>query len=1104
MKKFTTLATYFSLFILLCSFVTTPLIAFSETLDDPNTPQTVLQKDTQIQNATPTVQENPPSVVSQEDAQSVVAPELENVADVAADTGDSSVYTSQISDADKTEPSYFGGSIITLYNGITVSGNTASLDEGAYTVISLAKASFDKPLAENVSSSFAAFKSIEIKETETEWQIVTIYKTLIGGYSADTPFKIFLTSGQVINGSKHDVKQEFYTVDNQLLSKSDYTLTGKSVIEMPFPVNYNVERLTTQVDGNYIIKEGQTFTFDTSNLGYPPSNQSDPRDRRIIATVPEGTKVKAGTGWTKVADTDNQYFKDVTRDQFTTASVSLLLDLSGIDLSVNDDNSKPKAFRVDFSVQPVVAGVIQTDIPTQTWYVQRNYYILKNDAVDPDKDVKSGIYTTNEFNFLDDTYTKSKYEASLYVSNNTSNLNIKGRQTQQVVNKHFMNNQKSDKDPVNFVIKTSRIDVSKYLNPTQFKIDVTGLSTEDSANLISKLKGTKVYGEKTYNGPRVLLSDDITVENTENISGTYNKKGWINFAPGDYQSIIFEYPDTLAFDKDEYDKDLFKSLYVSVVGDVRNNISDDLEKLLPNAPRINQNDYVQTDVEVYVHLNAESDVVDKIDTHASDFARETYLLQYDAIQNYSSTAITNGEGFYTGDTVAVRVGYSHTRNGNMVAGVTPQNLNIYYLVPDGLEPVDNPAVFESIKVIPAYQPGYNLVIVKPKSLAVPNDLDIITQTTSELYTLNFKVNVRLAIGSYAIRSAIAIDNNEYNAAVGASSGIIQTNVPSGVWENITTNAENRSENPNRFTDLSSATLNIYPNRILVAYKSVKLASESDDNYAYSLGLKGKINSEINYQLKLINNSLRDITGITLFDVMPYQGDKSIVPNENGDYVSRGSLFSTPLTGPVTSDIFDIYYTTDTPKETLEETKNMNWVSSVDDYSKVTAIKADMKPGQVIKAEGEANIVLNSRIENSLSIADGAKAFNSFAYSLNDGLSYVEALSAEVPVNYDKKDITLNKIDRFNPEITLANAVFDLYEKDSGKKIQENIETDEVGQAILKNLIIGRVYYLKEVSAPEGYNKLESLIEFTVTEDVNEISVDNVKNEDITLSGRKIW
>ena len=1115
MKK---LSTYFSLIVLLCSFITTPLVAYSETLDEPNTVQTTVQdnqNNVQVQNpitteqsestpVAPQASDATPSIAQDEvthtqESQSTTGQESPGV--VATDLEVSGSYPIQITDADKQQPAYFGGSIITLYNGISVSGTTVALEEGAYTVISLPKASFDKPLASGISTSFATFKDLEIRETETDWQIITTYKTLVGGYSADTPFKISLIAGKVINGSSHDIKQEFYSADDQLLAKSNYTVAGKAVIESPYPVNYGVERITKQIDSDYVIKDGETFAFNSSNLGYPFSNQSDPRDRRVIATIPTGTKIKEGTGWTKVPGTDNQYFKDLAWNQFNQSNVSVELDLSGIDLSTNDGTNNSKAIRVNLSVQPVVDGVVQTDIPVSNWYVQRNFYILKEEPV---VSVYSGMQTSNSFTFLDNTYDRSKAGSTLYVPYNASDLSEKGRQTQQVVNYHWINNKKNIKDPVKFVIKTSQMTVSNYINPTQIKIDVVGLSSENSANLMNKLKGTKVYGIKS-DGSKTLISDDITAENVPNISNSFTKDGWTTFSGADYRSILFEYPgDGLEFDKTEYDAGLYKSFWTSLVGDVKSTISDDLKKELPNAPRINQTDYASVTAETYVHSNETDDTVIKLNNFHNSSAYEVYLLQYDSIQNYSNTAITNGNAFYTDDTVTVRVAYSQTRNGNALSGVTPKNLNVYYLVPDGLGPLDNSNVFESIKIVPAYAPGYNLVIAKPKTTDVPNNLDIITQTTLNYYSIDFKVNSRLPIGSYVIRSAIAIDNNKFNSDFGTSSGIIQFNTPSGLWANITKNADNRSDNPMRFTDLNAATLNIYPNKVLVAYKSVKLASEPDTNYASSLGTKGKIGSEINYQLKLVNNSTRDIESISLIDKLPHKGDKSIAPNAKGEYVSRGSLFTTPLTGPVTSDIFDIYYTTDVPKETITDTKAMNWVDSVADYSKVTAIKAVLKPGQVIKVEATATITLNSKIEDSLSIADGEKAFNSYAYSLNDEKTFIEALSAEIPVNYDKKDIVLNKIDKFNPEKKLAHAIFDLYEKDGDKKIVENIETNAEGQAVLKNLIIGKAYYLKEVSAPDGYNQLESPIHFTVTEDLNHLDVENVKDEAITISGRKIW
>ena len=150
MKK---LSTYFSLIVLLCSFITTPLVAYSETLDEPNTVQTTVQdnqNNVQVQNpitteqsestpVAPQASDATPSIAQDEvtptqESQSTTGQESPGV--VATDVEVSGSYLSQITDADKQQPAYFGGSIITLYNGISVSGSTAALEEGAYTVIS--------------------------------------------------------------------------------------------------------------------------------------------------------------------------------------------------------------------------------------------------------------------------------------------------------------------------------------------------------------------------------------------------------------------------------------------------------------------------------------------------------------------------------------------------------------------------------------------------------------------------------------------------------------------------------------------------------------------------------------------------------------------------------------------------------------------------------------------------------------------------------------------------------------------------------------------------------------------------------------------------------
>lgn len=1111
MKK---LANYFSLLILLCSFVATPITALAQTVGEPPTGQTIQQsgdKSVSKVELPPQKTDEQPVPETSKPAQESASQQRDTATTVASEQpvatnkllGDTDAYSSQISDADSSMPAYYGGDIITLYNGVAISGNVATVEEGSYTVISLPKNAFDKPQLSSVSTSFSAFKNAEIKETDTDWQIVTTFKSLPGGYSADTPFKINLLGGKVINTATYPIHQDFYSVDNQLLSSSDYDIKAKAIIEYGYSTNYDSERLTQEVDANYIVKDGTSRSFSASYF-YNQGNRNDPRDRRVIATIPDGAKLKSGSDWIKVPNSDNQYYKDIPRDQLDSSTTAVELDLSGMDLSNNDSTDKTKNLTVSFSVQPVVNGEVQTDIPANTWYSNRRLYILKKEPEQPSYPAYVNLYTSNLFTFIDPDYAASKTGSSLYLSgDDASVVTAKGRQSQQVVNFASISNSKNEQDPVKFTIKSSQLNVSNYINPTQLKISLVGLSSDDQAKMISKLNGTKAYGIKA-DGSKTLLSDNILAEAVSDYDATFTKDGWLSFSPSDYQTIQFEYPNGgLVFDKTEYDSRMYQSLYTSVVGDVKQQVLDDLKAQLPSSPAIYRSDVATVSTETQVHENDKDETMKTLTNSVSAWSGENYYLQYDSINSYG-TYITNGSSFYTDDTISVNTSYYQDRIGNAKSGTIPKNLNLYYLVPDGLDPIEDPTTFESLKVIPAYVPGYNLVIAKPVTINVPNNTDYTNDRSYNGYMLNLKVNSRLPIGNYTIRTALVIDNNLYSSKIGASSGIIQYSQPYGPWANITTSSDNRSENPNRFTDMGSSSFNIYPNKVLVGYKSVKLASESDDNYASSLGQKGKIGSDINYQLRLVNNSTKDIDNITLIDTLPQKGDKSIVPNESGEYTPRGSMFSTPLTGSISSGLFDIYYSVDTLKGTIDETKSMNWVSTVDDYSKVTAIKAVLKPGKSIKVDGTASITLNSRIEDSTDIQDGDKALNSFAYSRNDGKTYIEALGAEVIVNYDKKDITLNKFDKFNPELKLEHAVFDLYDKATDKKLYENIETNTSGQAVLKSLVIGKAYYLKEVTAPKGYNKLDSSINFTVTNDLNTLDVANVKDENLTISGQKTW
>ncbi|MGF2145252.1 MSCRAMM family protein [Vagococcus fluvialis] len=99
------------------------------------------------------------------------------------------------------------------------------------------------------------------------------------------------------------------------------------------------------------------------------------------------------------------------------------------------------------------------------------------------------------------------------------------------------------------------------------------------------------------------------------------------------------------------------------------------------------------------------------------------------------------------------------------------------------------------------------------------------------------------------------------------------------------------------------------------------------------------------------------------------------------------------------------------------------------------------------------------------------------------------------------EVRIRKMD--SDEITnrLKGAVFALYKVEKGKddkQIGELLTTDNTGELVISKLDIGD-YYLKEVQAPDGYEKTDKLYEFEITKDL----IKAVENILIDVPNKKI-
>lgn len=1056
--------------------------------------------------------------------ETVVTPEEQPAEETEDPSISTDLYDSSINLAPGTSDTYYGGEIITVYDNISISGNNTVVPEGAYTIVSLPKTSFQKPRESEVSTSFDNFKNLEIKETDTDYQIVLTYKTLYGGYNGGTPIRVNLLPGQVINNSKHTITQQFFNKDGKKLTHdSTQIIKAKATIETLKKNTISTTQLIKEVDSDFVIKEGTYVDFIAYNYGVN-SNENDPRDRRLYATIPEGTKVKENTGWTYEPET-NRYYRDIPRDKFNDKYDSTLsryntyyrtitLDLGGIDLSSHDASNKSKEFKVDFSIQPVVDGIVQNDLGPHTGYYSKLYYVLKEvpkptgaspdwqnskyeKIIDKDYQSINGSTYAIGYQYM---YTTISYNKD-YLYTHRMRYTLKN-----ISNWSLSNANREDESIRELTIKDSRVDISPYAEPHQIRLMVIGLNEEDAKWMKEQLTGTKAYGI-TSSGQKVLISDNVPIHIDRSYRDSFDGEDWQTLSNTEnYIKVEFVYPNggvTLK-GKDQIERCKY-AIYSDVIGRVKESTYQTLkEKLDAHQEASVAGPYESGNTSIttrYYKFADDTELTSTNDSRQYGWTYDYIRMQMEIINRYNSLSITNGSQFFTNDTISTSEAYRHSRIGNFSEATEPKNLNVYYLVPDGLEPIKDTNRFESVEVIRGYRDDMNLVIAKPKSITIPKLDGTLSRDTENWLYLDFAVTTRLDIGKYTIYSCMSYDNNKIGVDPnGNQYGILQDSTPSEVWSSILKDGANRPDDPTKFTNFNSSSFTIYPPKVISSIKEVKLTSEPDSKYASSLGSKATIGDQIDYRWVLKNNSNAPIDQLEILDILPYKGDHAIVHNDLGEYPARGSLFTTPLLSIEDNSKFDYYYSTDPVKQTTQENYKANWSSSVDDMSKVTMIKAVLKKGQTIPVGENAYIVTHNQIVNDPKIQDGDKAYNSFAYTLNEGTSFMEALRTEVQVTYPKRDVLVEKVNMEDDSYKLFGATFNLYEEGTGENgtdrlILSNITTNHDGIATLPNLFIGKKYYLQEVTAPEGYVKSDAKTYFTVKElendgDVQKIVIQN--------------
>ena len=199
-----------------------------------------------------------------------------------------------------------------------------------------------------------------------------------------------------------------------------------------------------------------------------------------------------------------------------------------------------------------------------------------------------------------------------------------------------------------------------------------------------------------------------------------------------------------------------------------------------------------------------------------------------------------------------------------------------------------------------------------------------------------------------------------------------------------------------------------------------------------------LGSPVYYRLSVMNNSLTPTSTVSLLSVLPSTTDHKIVSDRDGTYAHRdwestatdgetalsghSSAFRTPLTGPASkvlvesetgtkdaSDRVTVLYSVTEQGTDLASVVNAQWYTAEEipehgGWTAVTAVKADLKPGEALDSKETLRVILPARIPvqpattlNS-NFKDGKLAVASVALA-GSGASYVEA--NDVTVSTDR-------------------------------------------------------------------------------------------------------
>lgn len=297
---------------------------------------------------------------------------------------------------------------------------------------------------------------------------------------------------------------------------------------------------------------------------------------------------------------------------------------------------------------------------------------------------------------------------------------------------------------------------------------------------------------------------------------------------------------------------------------------------------------------------------------------------------------------------------------------------------------------------------------------------------------------------------------------------------------------------------------VSPNALLTNQTAYNFNQEGTVVVAPQVAYVEKEQREATINIQIKNNYSKTISDINILGRIPYEGNTYVINKDD-----LGSDYSTTMEQSgihVPDDIKDtceVYYSyEDEPTKELDKESN-GWTKTPDDFSKVKSYLIILKDYVMAKDETK-NFYYTVNLPQGIDYNDVSYSHYGVYFSLDtDNGKYrtqtePNKLGLMIAKQYNL-EIIKSQTDK---EKKVGGASYSLQEEGSEDAVTKF--TDENGKAVFEDILLERVYTVREVISPREYELNEGLFKFIAHEvdgtieiekiDGDVVSCDTVKNE----------